>query len=72
VIYKSTSQVAELLQTAVTRIEAAIRARKLAAPARLPGGAFGWLPDDVERARAAIAIDYRRKEHRGLKAAFAR
>jgi hypothetical protein len=42
----------------------ALRSGKLSPPAKDVSGDFAWSPEDIERAREALARDGRRKEHR--------
>lgn len=46
----STRQAAERLGVAVWTLNRAVWLGQLSAPQRGPGGAFYWLPEDVERA----------------------
>ena len=58
---KTTTEAARLVGTTPNNLLAAIRNGRLAAPAKNASGAYWWTDADVERARAALAIDRRRK-----------
>jgi hypothetical protein len=60
-----TRQVAQLLSRTVGAIAQALRSGKInPLPERDFLGMYVWTPADVERLRAAFAIDRRRKEHK--------
>jgi hypothetical protein len=62
--YHKTRQVATLLGTNVGRLLAAIYHDRFPAPGKDASGDLIWLAEDIERARAALKIDRRRKEYR--------
>ena len=48
--YRSTRDVARMLGLNPSRLARAIWDGRLAAPAKAPGGAYLWTPQDIERA----------------------
>jgi hypothetical protein len=59
-----TRRAASLLGIAESHLHYLLRAKKIPPPARDDSGDFVWTDADLERARAALRIDRRRKEHR--------
>lgn len=61
----TTNQVADFLKCTPARILNALRQKRVTPPPkRGPFNAFLWEPDDVERVRAALNTDRRRRENR--------
>jgi predicted DNA-binding transcriptional regulator AlpA len=56
--------VARALNVSTERLYALIRSGRLPEPARDSSGRYCWLPEEVDRARAALQVDRRRREHR--------
>lgn len=59
--HHNTLYVARLLGTTSPNLVQAIARGKFAPPVRDEGGRYCWTDADIERARAAMAIDLRRK-----------
>jgi hypothetical protein len=56
--YLKTPDVARLLGAPYWRVLALIRWERIEAPAKDSSGDYVWLPDDVERARQALACQH--------------
>jgi hypothetical protein len=59
-----TRRAAALLNTTESHLHYLIRSRKIPPPARDDSGDYCWADADLERARAAMKMDRRRREHR--------
>jgi hypothetical protein len=62
--FLKTPQLCKHLKVGYWRIMSMIRSGKLPEPAKDTSGHYVWGPDDVEAARQALSVDYRRKQHR--------
>jgi hypothetical protein len=67
--YHSTRSAARSIGTTSPVLIGLIGRDKIAPPAKDESGRYLWLPEDVERARVALSIDLRRREHRQRKEA---
>jgi hypothetical protein len=59
--YHNTQTAARILGVLVPTLQSAIYRGKMSPPQRDEGGRFCWTDADIERARAALANDRRRK-----------
>jgi hypothetical protein len=63
-MFKKTPEAARALGVPYWRLSDAIRRGALTPPQKDSSGDYVWGPDDIERARAALAID--RRKNRGV------
>jgi hypothetical protein len=61
---KKTKEVAELLGVRPFNLIAMISAGRLTAPAKDCSGQYVWLTADIDRARVALTVDRRFKQHK--------
>jgi hypothetical protein len=62
--YRKTPVAARELGTTYYRLMGLLRSEKIEPPARDSSGDYVWTDGDLERARQALGVDRRRREHR--------
>jgi hypothetical protein len=64
-----TQQVSQILNVTHHQLFCLFRSKKIPPPEKDCSGDFTWTPEDIDRARAALKIDLRRRPRRQLEAA---